>query len=100
MALITTFMTTPLLHFVFIRYLPKSTRGPKMVNCILMAVNRVDAASWMLTNTLILRGGDNKVAVKALHLQDTDDRPSTYFFSGEPTSEVPVLTRCVAGVSK
>jgi len=83
MALVTTFITTPLLHVVYI-----SKRAPKVkkeeskdIYTAFLGVQDLSATPWMVKAVNLFSGMREGFYVKALMMNEISDRPSSYFFS-------------------
>ncbi len=83
MALVTTFMTTPLVHFVYLRKNQEVVRksiAAKHPFSVLLNSNNIKMARKMVAASSILSGSEGMRA-KILLLKEVSDRPSTYFYS-------------------
>eukprot|EP01114_Cavostelium_apophysatum_P020186 TRINITY_DN6698_c0_g3_i1.p1 TRINITY_DN6698_c0_g3~~TRINITY_DN6698_c0_g3_i1.p1 ORF type:complete len:757 (-),score=198.52 TRINITY_DN6698_c0_g3_i1:9-2279(-) len=82
MALVTTFLTTPLLHLIYLRHLPKEHEdlGKDTFSLVLATVNSKTAPMMVACSSLFMHVKENLV-VKTIFLTEISDRPSSYFFS-------------------
>jgi len=84
MALFTTIITTPLVHLLWIRHHAKdddevrSKRTDKY--SVLLCVPDLRAGLGMVNVAHTLQGGYETFRVKAVHLNEISERPSSYFF--------------------
>ncbi len=94
MALFTTFITTPLLHLIYIRHLPELTaealsmeeysvlapvRLPKVTPSLVQGICYYNLAYILVCK--LFSGMKNAVSCKVLLLHEITDRPSSYFYS-------------------
>jgi len=83
MALVTTFLTTPLLHLVYIRHnkgLVNKISASKHPFATLISAYSVKTARKITTIASIFSNG-NGMLLKILLLKEISDRPSSFFFS-------------------
>ncbi len=95
MALFTTLITTPLVHFVYVRHLRKTSKYDKTYDnfAVFMGIQHISNAPWLVSiANLFIRPVENFV-VKAILFHEISDRPSSYFFSEYYTmiQEAPVV---------
>eukprot|EP01132_Coremiostelium_polycephalum_P002111 gene2111-2600_t len=89
MALVTTFVTTPTVHFVWTRWEDRQTRLPMVprkngaFNMLIYATQtRVSTAMTCIAGAITSStSATKKYKVKAVFSQESSDRPSSYFFN-------------------
>ncbi|PRP86587.1 hypothetical protein PROFUN_05225 [Planoprotostelium fungivorum] len=77
MALITTFITTPVVHFLYLRDRKKKRRNLNENYMTSIAVRNVSVVAWA-TEVLPKILGREKMTMKIFVLKEINDRPSTY----------------------
>lgn len=90
MALVTTFLTTPLLHIVYLRKNPIDQIKASMPDTFttVLAVEHSKAATWMSDVAQLLANVQPQMQLQVLQLREIQDRPTSYFFA-----EMQVSTR-------
>jgi len=86
MALVTTFVTQPLLYLVYLRPMKKMKRVLSSTNLnrftiLLTSVNNKEALVNLVDLFCHFFGASQNLFVRSLFVQEVSDRPSTYFFS-------------------
>jgi hypothetical protein len=83
MALVTTFITTPLLHLIYLRHRGKyaSDHLPGEYRAVITVRNTQTAPSMVSIVGSLFSQHTQNLSIKTLLLQEISDRPSSYFFS-------------------
>ncbi|EGC30774.1 hypothetical protein DICPUDRAFT_58099 [Dictyostelium purpureum] len=98
MALVTTFMTTPIVHFIWTKWEEKQARIPMVprekgfFNILLyVSTNRVATAMTHIAAAITPSTEDSKkkYQVKSLFLNSTSNRYSSYFYSSNNINNLP-----------
>jgi len=82
MALVNTFITTPAVHFLYIR--PSKLNKKRMSKAeylVALGVQNKDSLSSLINVSALFSKAKDNFYLKALLLQEISDRPSSYFFS-------------------
>jgi hypothetical protein len=81
MALITTFITTPLVYVVYLKKRTKLQREVKDTFSVFLGIQNIKSAHWLVSVANLFTHGKDNFLVKALLLTEISDRPSSYWFS-------------------
>eukprot|EP01114_Cavostelium_apophysatum_P020183 TRINITY_DN6698_c0_g2_i1.p1 TRINITY_DN6698_c0_g2~~TRINITY_DN6698_c0_g2_i1.p1 ORF type:complete len:497 (-),score=112.18 TRINITY_DN6698_c0_g2_i1:1097-2587(-) len=82
MALVTTFMTTPIVYFLYIKDRAAQDVEQKTdAFTILLCIQNAKTAPSMVTISGLFAKVKESVMVKVMQVQEISDRPSSYFFS-------------------
>jgi hypothetical protein len=81
MALVTTVMTTPVVHYLYIRHRARFQKNDDSLYSVFLGVQNLRSAPWLVAVANLFTHGKESPLVKALLLTEISDRPSSYFFS-------------------